>query len=102
MPIFYPCGPGGNRPPDSSMPWTRVTTILQAQLSGCRESNSDYKHPMLVYYHYTTPRIHISRLLQIERSFKHMLHYLGQFCASVTTDRRKVRTFSQVRSVFKL
>src|SRR3989344_4849678 len=26
-------------------------------ISGCRESNSDYKHPMLAYYHYTTPRL---------------------------------------------
>ena len=26
-------------------------------LSGCRESNSGYKHPMLAYYHYTTSRI---------------------------------------------
>src|SRR3989338_2162687 len=25
-------------------------------LSGRRESNSDYTHPMGVYYHYTTPR----------------------------------------------
>ena len=25
-------GPRGNRTPDSSMPWTRVTTILQALL----------------------------------------------------------------------
>src|ERR1700677_4150380 len=24
--------------------------------SGCRESNSGYKHPMLAYYHYTTSR----------------------------------------------
>lgn len=27
------CGPTGNRTPDSSMPWTRVTTILWAPLS---------------------------------------------------------------------
>ena len=25
-------------------------------ISGCRESNSDYNHPMVAYYHYTTAR----------------------------------------------
>ena len=28
--------------------------------SGCRESNSDYMHPMHAYYHYTTARSHVN------------------------------------------
>ena len=33
--------------------------------SGCRESNSDYIHPMDTYYHYTTARFWISPLMGI-------------------------------------
>lgn len=32
-------------------------SLLLYQNSGRRESNADHKHPMLVYYHYTTARV---------------------------------------------
>ena len=35
----------------------RRLLFCQFLLSGRRESDSDYKHPMLAYYHYTTARL---------------------------------------------
>ncbi len=44
--------------------------------SGCRESNSGYKHPMLAYYHYTTPRLC--------NKFDRVRHYIVKRVASQT------------------
>ena len=39
----------------------RSETTNEVEWSGCAESNRGYKHPMLAYYHYTTPRLRLWR-----------------------------------------
>lgn len=52
--------------------YTPFFIIFSQLLSGCRESNSDYIHPMDAYYHYTTPRISNMRRLT-EHTILHMI-----------------------------